>query len=302
MSSLEEFCWKLRRKYFPPEIKYGRNDSDMTLRARMANPIFLERYGFRVYSQFDEDGVIEEIFRRIGCGCKTFVEFGVQDGLESNAHFLLHKGWSGLWLEGNKKHCKKIKKLFAKPIAEERLEVRNTFVTAENINQIISEYLLSLARTRESNVSMGGGGGVTMTLQLYNDALDLLSIDIDGNDYHVWKAVKCAKARVVVIEYNSKFPPNFEWVMKYNARHSWDKDDNMGASLKSLELLGQELGYTLVGTNAAGSNAFFVRSDLVVNEAGKNLFPTPATSENLYNPPRWGVRYFSGQKSSKFIG
>ena len=141
MSKLEEICWKLRRKFFPPEIKYGRNDSDETLQARMKNPIFLERYGFKVFSQFDEDGIIEEIFKRIGEESKIFVEFGVQDGLESNSHFLLHKGWSGLWLEGSKKSCKQIQKLFAKPIAQKQLTVQNSFITAENIDGIIKKYL-----------------------------------------------------------------------------------------------------------------------------------------------------------------
>jgi hypothetical protein len=278
VSKLEDFCYKLRRKYFPPELKYGRNDSDETLQARLKDPLRLEKYGFKVFSQYDEDGIIEEIFRRIGKKCATFVEFGVQDGLESNAHFLLHKGWSGLWLEGSEKHCRQIQKLFAKPIAEKRLVVQNNFITAENINETIDRYIRHAKESCERE-------------------LDFLSIDIDGNDYWVWKAIESVKPRVVAIEYNSKFPPDFEWVMEYNAKHLWEKDDNMGASLKSLELLGRQKGYSLVGTNVAGANAFFVREDLTAN-----LFAAPATSENLYNPPRWGARYFSGQRSKRFIG
>jgi hypothetical protein len=65
----------------------------------------------------------------------------------------------------------------------------------------------------------------------------VLSIDIDGNDYWIWEAINCVKARVVVIEYNAKFPPDFEWVMPYNPDHIWDGSDNYGASLKSLVLL-----------------------------------------------------------------
>jgi hypothetical protein len=279
MSKLEEVCWKLRRKFFPLEVKYGRNDSEQILQERMNNPIFLEKYGLKVFSQFDEDGIIEEIFRRIGEKSKTFVEFGVQDGLESNSHFLLHKGWTGLWLEGSKKHCKQIQKLFAKPISKRQLTVQNYFITAENIDEIIHTYISTL---RHSD---------------FAEELDLLSIDVDGNDYWIWKAIECVKPRVIVIEYNSKFPPNFEWIMQYNAKHLWEKDDNIGASLKSFELLGKQKGYNLVGTSVAGSNAFFVRDDLT-----KNLFATPASSEYLYNPPRWGTRYFSGQMSKKFIG
>ena len=92
----------------------------------------------------------------------------------------------------------------------------------------------------------------------------------------------------MVIEYNSKFPPNFEWVMEY---------DEKGASLKSLELLGKKLGYQLVGTNMTGSNAFFVISGLA-----KELFVKPATAEMLYNPARWEtMQYISGHSQKNTL-
>src|ERR1700758_747686 len=65
------------------------------------NETRLERYGFKVYSQCDEDGIIQEIFNRIGLTSSTFVEFGVGNGLENNTLKLLLEGWSGLWIEGN---------------------------------------------------------------------------------------------------------------------------------------------------------------------------------------------------------
>src|SRR5438552_2628789 len=61
----------------------------------------LERYGSKVCSQYDEDGIIQEIFNRIGVGARTFVEFGVENGLENNTLKLLMEGWSGLWIEGS---------------------------------------------------------------------------------------------------------------------------------------------------------------------------------------------------------
>ena len=81
-----------------PCQQYHRNDCEIETKRRFENPIFLDRFWYKVYSQNDEDGVIEEIFNRIGLTNKKFVEFGIQNGLESNAHFLLHKGWSGLWI------------------------------------------------------------------------------------------------------------------------------------------------------------------------------------------------------------
>jgi hypothetical protein len=256
-------------------VKQQRNDSLLDGKRRLEDPTYLEGYGFKVYSQNDEDGIIEEIFHRIGVTNKKFVEFGVQDGLESNAHFLLHKGWSGVWIEGSKKYVKNICTFFKNSIENKKLAVINAFITVDNINHLISV---------EGN---------------YNGEIDLLSIDIDGNDYWVWKAITCINPRVVVIEYNAKFPPNFEWIMQYNAKHIWLGDDECGASLKSLELLGRMMGigYQLVGTNFNGINAFFVRKELA-----KDLFPLPATAENLYNPTRWNIKYRSGHLSKKYIG
>jgi hypothetical protein len=250
------------------------NYAEIELAERLKDPIRLERYGYKVYSQNDEDGIIAEIFKRIGTTNKKFIEFGVQDGLESNGHFLLHKGWQGLWIDGSSDYCKEIRSKFKKPIEQKQLNVVNAFIDKDNINDLISR-----------------GGGMA-------GEIDLLSIDIDGNDYHVWKAISCVSPRVVCIEYNSKFPADFEWVMKYNPKHIWDESDNWGVSLKSLEVLGKELGYQLVGTNMNGVNAFFVKKELA-----KNLFVLPANSENLWNPGRAHTsRYISGFSSRYYVG
>lgn len=267
---LKNFLLRTRRFFNTNECSW--NNEQHELEKRLREPIFLEVFGYKVYSQNDEDGIIEEIFNRIGTTNKTFIEFGVQNGLESNGHFLLHKGWKGLWIEGSKKHCKDIGVLFKKSIENKQLTIVNSFITAENINEIIGEHFTE-------------------------SIIDLLSIDIDGNDYHVWKAIKCVSPRVVVIEFNPKFPPNFEWIMPYNAAHIWDKTDYFGASLKSLEILGNELGYQLVGTNLNGINAFFVKKELT-----KNLFAIPATAENLYNPARYNIVYRSRFQSRRYIG
>lgn len=156
----------------------------------------------------------------------------------------------------------------------DQLKVLNRFITAENINELIQ--------------SAGISGEI-----------DLLSIDIDGNDYHVFKAIDVINPRVVIVEYNAKFPADFPWVMKYDPKHIWDESDKHGASLKSLEMIAREKGYQLVGTNISGVNAFFVRSDL----AGE-LFPLPATSEALYNPFRaaMGMCFISGHPARHYLG
>lgn len=128
-------------------VPIRRNDSEAENQRRLGDPVYLERFGFKVYSQNDEDGYIEEIFNRIGTTDKKFIEFGVQDGLESNCHYLLHKGWSGLWIEGSKKCFKQLRKKFEKPIKTKQLTALNTFITADNINSII----------KNSGILEGGG-------------------------------------------------------------------------------------------------------------------------------------------------
>jgi hypothetical protein len=253
-------------------IYHRRNDQEYENRRKFDDPAHLDRFGYKVYSQNDEDGIIQEIFKRIGTTNKTFVEFGVQDGLESNCHFLLFTGWKGLWIEGDEIFFKRLREYFSKPLLANRLTAINSFITTDNINELISVY-----------------GKTT-------GEIDLLSIDIDGNDYWIWEKINCIQPHVVVIEYNAKFPPPCEWVMEYNAEHIWDYSDNHGASLKSLELLGDRLGYSLVGTNMNGVNAFFVKKELA-----KGLFAEPATAENLYHA--WGQGYVSsGHLTKKYIG
>jgi hypothetical protein len=111
--------------------------------------------------------------------------------------------------------------------------------------------------------------------------LDLLGIDIDGNDFHVWEALDAVAPRVVVIEYNPKLPPPTRWVMHYDPRHVWDGSDQYGASLAALAALGQRKGYRLAACNITGSNAFFVREDLA---GGK--FPAATDPAYYYQPHR----------------
>ena len=239
-------------------------------RARLQNKKCLEYYGFKVYSQNDEDGIIEEIFNRVGTTNKIFIEFGVENGLECNSHYLLFKNWRGLWIDGSSAHVKEIREKFAPVLASGQLKILQAFITRENINELFI------------------AGGVT-------GEIDLLSIDVDGNDYYIWQTINVVRPRVVIIEYNAKFPPNCDWKMAYNKNHIWDGSDWHGASLKALELLGRRLDYQLVGTNLNGVNAFFVRRDLA-----KDLFIEPATAENLYNPARFNFVYYVNHHPAKY--
>lgn len=244
-------------------------------RSRMSDPLSIENFGYKVYSQNEEDGIIHEIFNRIGTESKEFIEFGVQHGLECNSHYLLHQGWHGLWLEGDSGACRQICYKFKPVVKTGVLKVVSAFITRENIDELI---------IKNRNV------------KTENCNPDFLSIDIDGNDWYVWDAIKSIRPRLVCIEYNGKFPPDYSWKQAYNARHVWDLSDWQGASLKALELLGKEKGYVLVGTNITGVNAFFVRSDLF----SKEKFSNRVTAEELYNPYRKDLHFGTPGHASKY--
>jgi hypothetical protein len=222
----------------------------------------LAQFEAKVFSQYGEDGIIAEIFRRIGTTNRYFVEFGSADGMENNTVFLLRQGWSGLWMDGNKAAIARARWRFAPEIGAKRLTAEATFITAENIEHLFSANSVPLE-------------------------FDLLSIDIDRNDYYIWKAFETYRPRAVVIEYNAIFPPGVEWVIEYNQGEQWDGTSNFGASLSALESLARMKGYSLVGCNIAGVNAFFVRTDLL-----QEKFCSPFTAENHYEPPcywmTWG--------------
>lgn len=217
----------------------------------------LNKYERQFFSQSGEDGIIEEIFHRIGTTNQFFIEFGVGNGLENNTTCLLNSGWKGLWLEFNQESLKFIRNKFKKLIDQRVLTVDECYVNAQNIQTLLEK----------SNVPL---------------ELDLLSIDIDGNDYWVWNAISKYSPRVVVIEYNPLPGASLKWVMKYNPAHVYQNSSYYGSSLKSLELLGAQKGYKLVGCNFTGANAFFVREDLVGDK-----FLEPYTSENHYEPSRY---------------
>ena len=223
---------------------------------RYADPKRLLRHGFKVYSQHDEDGIIQEIFRRIGTSARTFVEFGVETGVECNTAKLLIEGWRGLWIEANAQACTRSAALFDAFLKDQRLMLRQSLVNAENINGLIE------------------------SARLTGD-IDLLSIDIDFNDYWIWKAVEVVRPRVVVIEYNAGLRPPMSLTVPYQPNRGADGTNFFGASLEALVRLGASKGYRVVGCNFSGSNAFFVRADLCADH-----FIEPATAEEHYEPPR----------------
>ena len=221
----------------------------------------INQYEKQVYSQNGEDGIIEELLNRLGTTIQLSVEFGVEDGSECNTAYLAKaKDWSCILIEANAEKFQKLKENYA---SYPNVRVAHKFVTRENIVSIFEEMNIPIE-------------------------FDLLSIDIDGNDYWVWQALSGYKPRIAIIEFNGAYPPPRQMVIKYNPNFAWDGTTYYGASLTSLTLLGNQMGYALLGTDSRGVNAFFVRRDLLEQSGFPELTPEAAYHPPGYPPHRPG--------------
>lgn len=229
---------------------------DLQALPKYDDPKRLTRHESQVFSQGGEDGIIQEIFRRIGTTNKRFCEFGSADGVENNTALLVTLGWGGLWMDGDADAIGRAKARYASAVAEGRLNIQRQFITAENIEGLMA--------------------GANLPVEL-----DLLSVDIDRNDFYVWERINNYRPRLVVMEYNAMFPPGVDWVIPYDAKAWWEGRSYFGGSLTAFERLGRKKGYSLVGASLTGANAFFVRDDLVMDR-----FSGPFTAEHHYEPPR----------------
>ena len=195
-----------------------------------------------VFSQNGEDGILMNLFGRIGADSCLAVEFGCGNGSECNsANLVIGFGWAALLLDADRSNVDKARRFFDRRLgaAMQRVTVEEALVTPENVGELV-----------------GRGSSEP----------DLLSIDIDGNDYWVWSALTDVRPRVVVIEYNASFGREqavtvaFDAEFDRYARHP--SGYYHGASLEALRRLGARQGYRLVGCDSAGVNAFFVRDDI----------------------------------------
>jgi hypothetical protein len=196
----------------------------------------LNAYEKRKRSQNGEDGIIAELFSRLRVTDPFFAEIGVETGVECNTAELAQRwAWKGVMIEGSDAN-------FA--------GLRQNYSGFPNVRPVHAMV------TRENVAALFAANGVPHDL-------DLLSIDVDGNDYYLWEALADYRARVVVIEINPAYPPPQRWVMAYNPAHAWQHDDYYGASLASLTALGGRLGYALLGIDNNVVNAFFIRRELL---------------------------------------
>jgi hypothetical protein len=207
--------------------------------------VTINPFELKIRSQNGEDGILLFIFSQIGTTDRRFVEFGVGDGSICNtANLSLNWGWSGLLMEARTSDVESARRNYRKWLGADshQVRIRKAFVTAENINELLP-------------------------IEGFQGPIDLLSIDIDGNDYWVWKAIKQIEPRVVIVEYNASFGPKESVTIPYDPQFNAYKFHVSGifhgASLAALRKLGEEKGYALVGCDSRGVNAFFVRKELL---------------------------------------
>jgi hypothetical protein len=188
---------------------------------------WLNQFARSFTSQGGEDGIIEKILEIIGSPNQWCVEFGSWDGkhLSNTYNLIVNHGYSAVLIEGNPKRYKVLKKNFQ---SNTKVITVNSFVGFEQHD--------CLDRVLEKTAIPGD--------------FDFLSIDIDGNDYHVWQAVEKYKPKTVAIEFNSTVPPSVEFVQPKDLRIT------QGSGLLSIIQLAKSKGYELVAVESA--NAFFV--------------------------------------------
>jgi hypothetical protein len=225
--------------------------------ARGAMPALAD-CGFRVFSQFEEDGKLLAIFAAIGMGNKTFIEIGADDGINSNcANWYFHHGFYGLFLDGNPESIARGEKFYKKyPVPwDYPPKFTCATVTRENINTLIQ--------------SAGLEGTIS-----------LLSIDIDGNDYWIWDALEIVSPNVVIIETHNEFGME-DIVVPYDAGYAYPGKHPVyhGASPVAMNNLAKSKGYRLVGGNYYGSNFIFLK-----NELGDALIPDVTVASVLQHP------------------
>lgn len=197
--------------------------------------------GFKVFSQFEEDGKLLYIFSILGMGNKTFVDLGSNDCVNSNcANLAVHFNWKGLFVDGDKNLIEIGKKFYKKTpnFWSYKPKFVHAFLTKKNVNYIIQS-------------------------EGFEGEIELLSIDIDGNDYWIWESLEIIQPKVVIIECQLAFGLE-EKVIPYREDFKEDvrNSDNYGASALALQKLGKQKGYRLVGANECGNNLFFIKNGL----------------------------------------
>lgn len=218
----------------------------------------LEDVEFRCHSQNGEDGILLYIFALIGTTNRRVVEICAGDGIQCNAaNLLVNHGWTGLLLDGDAELVARGRTFYSNCLntCVQPPTFVNAWITAEGVNGLVDSHGFS-------------------------GPIDLLSLDVDGNDYWIWKALDRVTPRVVVLEFNAGCGPDVSVTMSYQPDFRLDytvQPYRCGASLSAFVRLARAKGYRLIGVQSRGFNAFFVRQGI-----GDALLPERSVRE-CYN-------------------
>lgn len=265
------FNWPIYLSSLVDDIRQAQVVDNWGLRPqRSNNPLTVGAK--RYWSQADEDGILEKIIARTGPVTKgVFLEYGVGDGSECNTLALLARGWSGGWISGEN--------LMFIPHPSGRLSFSRKWLTVDNVLPVTETTL--------------------KRLDLHLNDVDVVSLDLDGNDYHLTQTLlqEGIRPRVWISEYNARFPVDSQWVMDYEADHLWASDDYFGASISSFAHLFANYDYFPVACSAQGANVFFVANNYL------HLFQDiPSELTEIYHPPMYGLaRRWAHKPSAKLL-
>ncbi len=234
----------------------------------------INQYEYRHFSQNCEDGIIDYLFSEIGFHSKFFLEFGF-DVTENNClRLLLKEKFSGVYIDGSDKKC----------------DLFNKATKAFGLKDVIAISKFLKIENLESTIMKAG----------IPDEIDIISIDVDGNDYWFWEEINSITPRIVVIEYNASLGPELSLTVPYdphfNRHEKHSSGFYCGASIAALKVLGEKKNYRLVGCDLSGVNSFFIHKDIYAPNI-KTLKPKEA-----YKPHRYRLeRGFSLKKQYDLI-
>ena len=221
----------------------------------------LQKYSKNITSQYGEDGIIEQIFNFLPIQKDYWcVEFGAGDGvyLSNTYNLITNKGWNGLLIEGNSQKFPSLESTYESNHKVHLLNKEVQYDGKNTLNNIFKNTPIPLK-------------------------FDLLSIDVDGIDYHLWESLKNYKPKVIIIEFNPSIPSDISFVQ------SKDFNVNHGNSLNSIITLGKDKGYELIATTS--SNGIFLDKEYfslfnISNNSIENMWntkPTPPRIFQLYD-------------------
>ena len=209
---------------------------------------------FHVRSQNEEDGITLALVTLVGPGARRFVDLGAGTN-GGNCGFLADTcGWTGLMVDGSAARAARLAARFG----QFEVLARQAWITTDNVNALV----------RDNGMS---------------DEIDLLSLDVDGNDYWIWQRLDACSPRIVILEFNPGFGAERAVTVQYDP--AFDRANfrgvtwqYYGASLAAFVRLGHEKGYRLVLVEPRGQNAYFLRNDVgtAIPEASPaTLHPDP---------------------------